>query len=229
MSAFPYLTVLVLVPAVAAVVLPIITSLVTPDNPEAERRIVQVVGWAGVLVTLGISIAVLVKFTSGSGGFQLVSSHAWISSLGIRWTLGVDGISLFLVLMTTLLFPIALAGAGERRNDTTFVAWLLLLEAGCLGSFLSLDLLIFFLFFELTLVPVYFIVAAFGHERRGYAATKFFLYTLGASAFLLVGILALVAIHAGQTGITTCGRSPRPTCRRPPASCCSSLSRPHSP
>ncbi|MGA2208384.1 MAG: NADH-quinone oxidoreductase subunit M [Acidimicrobiales bacterium] len=203
MSSFPYLTVLVLVPAVAAVVLPIITSLVTPDNPAAERRVVQAVGWAGVLVTLGISIAVLVKFTSGSGGFQLVSSHAWISSLGIRWTLGVDGISLFLVLMTTVLFPIALAGAGERRNDTTFVAWLLLLEAGCLGSFLSLDLLIFFLFFELTLVPVYFIVAAFGHERRGYAATKFFLYTLGASAFLLVGILALVAIHADQTGVTT--------------------------
>jgi len=202
-SGFPYLTVLVLLPAGAAVVLPLLVSLAAPSNPEIERRLVQVVGWAGVLATLGIAIAVLATFASGSGGFQLVTSHTWISSLGIRWTLGVDGISLFLVLMTALLFPVALAAAGPRRNDTTFVAWLLLLEAACLGSFLSLDLLVFFLFFELTLVPVYFIISAFGHERRGYAAAKFFLYTLGASAFLLVGILSLVAIHAGQTGVTT--------------------------
>ena len=77
--------------------------------------------------------------------------------------------------------------------DKSFVAWILVLEAGCLGSFLALDLLLFFVFFELTLVPVYFLIAGWGHERRGYAAGKFFLYTLGASAFLFVGILALVS------------------------------------
>jgi NADH-quinone oxidoreductase subunit M len=203
MSSFPYLTVLVLLPAGAAVLVPVLVSLLAPSSPEIERRIVQVVSWVGTLATLGVAIAVLAKFASRSGGFQLVTSHAWISSLGIRWTLGVDGISLFLVLMTALLFPIALAAAGQRRDDPTFVAWFLLLEAACLGSFLALDVLVFFLFFELTLVPVYFIVSGFGHERRGYAATKFFLYTLGASAFLLVGILALVAIHASQTGVTT--------------------------
>jgi NADH-quinone oxidoreductase subunit M len=203
MSSFPYLTVLVLLPAVAAGVLLLATPLVFGPNPQVQRRLTQVIGWAAVLGTLGVAVAMLGRFASGNGAFQLVTSHAWIPSLGIHWTLGVDGISLFLVLMTTLLFPIALAGAGARRNDTSFVAWLLLLETGCLGSFLSLDLLVFFLFFELTLVPVYFIMSGFGHERRGYAATKFFLYTLGASAFLLVGILALVAIHADQTGVTT--------------------------
>ena len=83
------------------------------------------------------------------------------------------------------------------------MAWILVLEAGCLGSFLALDLLLFFVFFELTLVPVYFLIAGWGHERRAYAAGKFFLYTLGASAFLFVGILALVAIHASQTNVTT--------------------------
>jgi NADH-quinone oxidoreductase subunit M len=202
MSSFPYLTVLILLPAAGAVLLPVASVLVA-SRPEVEKRIVQIVGWATVLATLGLSIAVLVEFTSGRGSFQMVSDHVWISSLGIRWTLGVDGISLFLVLMTTVLFPVALAAAGQRRNETAFTAWLLLLEAGCLGSFLSLDLLVFFLFFELTLVPVYFIMAGYGHERRGYAATKFFLYTLGASAFLLVGIVSLVAIHAGQTGVTT--------------------------
>ncbi len=203
MTSFPYLTVLVLLPAGAAVLLPVTASLLARSKTGAQSRVAQVIGWVGVTATLGVAIAVLVKFTSGSGGFQLVSSHPWISSLGIRWTLGVDGISLFLVLMTAALFPVALASAGTRRNDTSFVAWLLLLEAGCLGSFVSLDLLVFFLFFELTLVPVYFIMTGFGHERRAYAATKFFLYTLAASAFLLVGILALVAIHAGQTGVTT--------------------------
>jgi NADH-quinone oxidoreductase subunit M len=203
MSSFPYLTVLVLLPAGAALLLLVVTSLGLVPQPDVERRAVQVIGWAGVLATFGVAIAMLAKFASGSGGFQLVTTHAWIPSLGIRFTLGVDGISLFLVLMTALLFPIALAGAGPRRNDKSFVAWLLILEAACLGSFLSLDLLVFFLFFELTLVPVYFIMSGFGHERRGYAATKFFLYTFGASAFLFVGILALVAIHAHETGVTT--------------------------
>ena len=105
--------------------------------------------------------------------------------------------------MTAVLFPIAIAGSASQGGDKSFVAWMLLLEAGCLGSFLSIDVLLFFLFFELTLVPVYFLIVGWGHERRGYAATKFFLYTLAASAFLLVGILALVAIHANQTGVTT--------------------------
>jgi NADH-quinone oxidoreductase subunit M len=192
---FPFLTVLVLLPAGAAVVALLV--------PSAERRIVQLIGAAGTLATLGVAAATTVEFHTGVGGFQMVTVHKWISSLGIAWSLGVDGISLFLVLMTAVLFPIALAAGGARSTDKSFVAWLLLLEAGCLGSFLSLDVLVFFLFFELTLVPTYFIIAGWGHERRGYAATKFFLYTLGASAFLLVGILALVGIHAGQTHVTT--------------------------
>lgn len=194
-STFPYLTTLILLPAGAAVVIALI--------PSAQRRLVQVVGFVASLAVLGIASAATVAFTSGYGGYQFVSSHQWISVFGISWSLGMDGISLFLVLMTGLLFPIALAASGERAADKSFVAWILVLEAGCLGGFLALDLLLFFVFFELTLVPVYFVIAGWGHERRGYAAGKFFLYTLGASAFLFVGILALVAIHASQTGVTT--------------------------
>jgi NADH-quinone oxidoreductase subunit M len=194
-SSFPYLTTLVLVPAAAAVVVALV--------PGAQRRVVQVVGVVTSLAVLGIAAAATVAFTAGYGGYQFISSHQWIAAFGISWSLGMDGISLFLVLMTALLFPIALVVSGERAGDKSFVAWILVLEAGCLGSFLALDLLLFFLFFELTLVPVYFLIAGFGHERRGYAAGKFFLYTLGASAFLFVGILALVAIHASQSGVTT--------------------------
>jgi len=193
--AFPYLTTLVLLPAGAAVVVGLL--------PSAQRRLVQIVGLVASLGVLGVAVAAAVEFAGGYGGYQFVSSHQWIPAFGISWSLGMDGISLFLVLMTALLFPIALAASGERAGDKSFVAWVLVLEAGCLGSFLALDLLLFFIFFELTLVPVYMLIVGWGHERRGYAAGKFFLYTLGASAFLLVGILALVAIHASQTNVTT--------------------------
>ncbi|MGH9302994.1 MAG: complex I subunit 4 family protein [Acidimicrobiales bacterium] len=194
-ASFPFLTVLVLLPAGGAVV----TALV----PSGRQAITRIVGGASTLATLGVAAAVTQQFAVGQGKFQMVSVDRWIPSLGISWGLGVDGISLFLVLMTAVLFPVALAGAGERSGDKSFVAWLLVLESGCLGAFLSLDLLLFFLFFELTLVPIYFIIAGWGHEGRSYAATKFFIYTLGASAFLLVGILSVVAIHANQTGVTT--------------------------
>jgi len=194
-ASFPYLTTLVLVPAAAALIIALL--------PSAQRRLVQLVGLVASLAVLGIAAAATAAFTAGNGGYQLTSSHEWISAFGISWSLGMDGISLFLVLMTALLFPIALAASGGRAGDKSFVAWILVLEAGCLGSFLALDLLLFFVFFELTLVPVYMLIAGWGHERRGYAAGKFFLYTLGASAFLFVGILALVAIHASQSHVTT--------------------------
>ena len=193
--AFPYLTALVLVPVGAAVV-----TLVLPRRAGWAIRAVGLLGSLGVL---GIAAAVLDEFRSGVGGYQMVSEHPWVGSLGISWNLGVDGISLFLVLLSALLFVLALVGAGERSNVKSFTAWILLLEAACLGSFLSLDLLMFFLFFETTLVPVYFIIGGWGHEHRNHAAMKFFIYTFTGSAVMLVGILALVFIHEGQTGVTT--------------------------
>jgi NADH-quinone oxidoreductase subunit M len=193
--AFPYLTTLVLVPVGAAILVMVV--------PRTATWAVRAVGMAASLGVLGIAAAMLAAFQSNDGGYQMVTTHVFASPLGISWTLGVDGISLFLVLMSALLFPITLAGATERRNPKAFTVWVLILEAGCLGSFLSLDLMLFFLFFEATLVPVYFIIGGWGHERRGYAATKFFLYTFLASAVMFVGILALVFIHQGQTGVTT--------------------------
>jgi NADH-quinone oxidoreductase subunit M len=195
---FPFLTLLVLLPAAAAAVIAVIPA-------RAGARAFQSLGVGASLGTLGVSIAVLGHFHTGDAGYQLVVQRPWISQFGISFSLGVDGISLFLVMLTALLVPIALVGAGTRRDTKAFVAWILILETGCLGSFLSLDLLLFFLFFELTLVPVYFLIGGWGHERRAYAAIKFFIYTFLGSAFLLVGILAVVFIHQGQTahGIIT--------------------------
>ena len=193
--AFPFLTTIVLVPVGAALVVMLL--------PRRATLVIRFVGIGAALAVLGISTAVLDLFRTGVGGYQMVTTHPWVSSLGISWNLGVDGISLFLVLLSAFLFPVALIGANERVNVKSFTVWVLLLEAGCVGSFLSIDLLFFFLFFETTLVPAYFLIGGWGLERHAHAALKFFIYTFTGSAVLLVGILALVAIHASQTGVTT--------------------------
>ncbi len=194
---FPLLTVLVLVPAGTALAVALVPTRRTPSWVH------EALGMAGALVTLAVAVTVLVRFRSGVGGFQLVSDHDWANGLGIRWHLGVDGISLFLVVLTAVLFPLTMLGARAHRDPRSFVAWLLVLEAACLGSFVALDLVLFFLFFEITLVPAYFLIGGWGYERRGYAAIKFFIYTFTGSAFLLVGILAVAFIHQSQTGVLT--------------------------
>jgi NADH-quinone oxidoreductase subunit M len=105
--------------------------------------------------------------------------------------------------MTAFFLPLTILGARAKRDPRSFVAWLLLLEAACLGSFVSLDLILFFVFFELTLVPSYFIIAGWGFARRGYAAIKFFVYTFSGSVFLFVGILSIAFIHQSQTRVLT--------------------------
>ncbi|MHB1584612.1 MAG: complex I subunit 4 family protein [Acidimicrobiales bacterium] len=194
-ASFPFLTVLVLLPAAGAAVLALGTRL--------PRRVVELFGIGVSLATLGIAIATAAELRAGDGGYQLVSSHFWSTSLGVRWYLGIDGISVFLVLLAAVLFPIVLAGARTRQDARSFTAWMLLLEAACLGSFVSLDLILFFFFFELTLVPAYFLITGWGYGRRAYAGIKFFVYTFLGSAFLLVGILALAFLHQHQTGTLT--------------------------
>ena len=192
---FPYLTYLVLTPAGA--------GLVAVAVPRSRPGLARAVGVLGTFATLGIAATVLALFKSGTSGYQLVAQHPWVAPLGVSFSLGVDGISLFLVLMTAVLFPLALLGAPEREGTKAFVAWLLALESACLGSFLATDVLVFFLFFEATLVPAYFLIAGWGGGRSAASATKFFIYTFAASAFMFVGIVALVAIHESQTGQTT--------------------------
>jgi NADH-quinone oxidoreductase subunit M len=190
----PFLTLLILLPAVGAALL----GLLGLDR-SLPREASYVVALITSLLTLGFAVAALVAMKVHDGGFQLVSDHDYTGdSLGVHWYLGVDGISVFLVLLTALLFPLTIILGRDRENSRVYFAWILLLEAAVMGSFLSLDLIVFFFMFELTLVPAYFIIAGWGHQRRAYAAIKFFLYTFLGSAFLLVGILALAFIHQSQ-------------------------------
>jgi NADH-quinone oxidoreductase subunit M len=149
-SAFPFLTFLILLPAGAAVV----TALVPRSLGERNQRlVVETVGLVATVATLALAVTIAVRYQAGNGSYRLVSDHQWAPAIGIGWHLGIDGISLFLVLMSAVLFPLVLLAGRERRDPRSFVAWLLLLEAACLGSFVALDLVLFFLFFELTLVP----------------------------------------------------------------------------
>ncbi len=190
----PFLTILILLPGAGALAL----GLLGLDR-RFPRELSYALALIVSLVTLGFAISALVAMREHDGGYQLVSNHIYTGdSLGVRWYLGVDGISIFLVLMAAVLFPLAIVLGRNRQNSRAFFAWILLLEASVMGSFLSLDLIVFFFMFELTLVPSYFIIAGWGHQRRAYAAIKFFLYTFLGSAFLLVGILALAFIHESQ-------------------------------
>jgi NADH-quinone oxidoreductase subunit M len=195
----PFLTLLILLPAVGAAAL----ALLGLDH-RISRDLCNALGILVSLATLVIAVIAMVTMKVHFGGFQLVSNHTYTgTALGVRWFLGVDGISIFLVLLTAVLFPLVLVMGQTKANSRAYAAWMLLLEAAVLGSFLSLDLLVFFFFFELTLVPAYFIIAGWGHDRKAYAAIKFFLYTFLGSAFLLVGILALAFIHQSQTHVLT--------------------------
>ncbi len=192
---FPYLTALVVVPAAGALVAALV--------PRSREGVLRAVGLLFSLAGAALAVAVLVEFDGSRSSYQLVSERSWIEPWGISWKLGVDGISLFLVLLTAILFPIAIAGPQVHHDVKGYVAWMLLLEAGCLGVFLSLDLFVFFLFWEVVLVPMYFLIGGWGYERRVYAALKFFLYTMAGSALMLVGILALVFLHERETGTLT--------------------------
>ncbi len=190
----PFLTLLILLPAAGALALGLLGFY-----KDVHREAVYALALIVPGVTLILAVSAMVAMRVHDGGFQLVSNHDYTGqSLGVHWYLGVDGISIFLVLLTALLFPLAIILGRNRENARVYFAWILLLEAAVMGSFLSLDLLVFFFMFELTLVPAYFIIAGWGHQRRAYAAIKFFLYTFLGSAFLLVGILALAFIHQSQ-------------------------------
>ena len=160
-TTFPYLTTLILVPAIGAVVVALI------PKRSVATWFHEAVGVFVTVLTLAVAIAVLVVFKSGTGAYQMVSDHSWASGLGIHWSLGIDGISLFLVALTAVLFPLTMLGARARRDTRSFVAWVLLLEAACMGSFVSLDLILFFLFFELTLVPSYFLIGGWASPAGG--------------------------------------------------------------
>jgi NADH-quinone oxidoreductase subunit M len=184
---FPILTALILVPAAGALAV----SLIPKSRAELHRQIALLFSVA----TGALAVYVLAAFEVADSGYQFEVDRSWISDFGISWHLGVDGISLFLVVLTGVLFPIAMLGSEPHHDAKPYYAWLLLLEAGCLGVFVALDLFLFFVMFEIVLVPMYFLIGRWGYGKRVYAALKFFLFTMFGSALMLVGIVSLAFLH----------------------------------
>ena len=152
--------------------------------------------FAGVLAFLW-SVTIFGLFDGTNGNMQLVESLRWMPNFGINYIVGIDGISLFLVLLTTLLTPIAILASWSVQDKVKeYLIFMLLLETGMLGAFVALDLFLFYVFWEVMLVPMYFLIGVWGGTRRIYAALKFVVYTMAGSLLMLVAIIYLATRHA---------------------------------
>src|SRR5450432_1063857 len=173
--------------------------------PGTSKDLIRVwanlVGFAGFL----ISLPLVSRFQVGRPGFQFEERAEWIPTLGANYHIGVDGISLLLIILTTLMGFIAILCSWNAIQDRVkeYYAMFLILQTGMIGVFLSLDFFLFYVFWELVLVPMYFIIGVWGGPRKLYAAIKFFMYTLAGSVLMLLGILTLYFQHFHQFGFYT--------------------------
>src|ERR1700730_8453150 len=192
-------TILILLPVIGAVV-PVLWGLSGARREEHYRWLALVFS----TVTFLLSLLLLKGTGGGLADFGFVENVSWIGSIGARYHVGVDGISIWLVLLTTLLVPIAILSSWTAitNRQLSYYVFLLILEAAMIGVFVSLDLLLFYLFFEASLVPMFLLIGIWGGERRIYAAVKFFIYTNVGSLLMLVAIIALYFIYGSFDYVT---------------------------
>jgi NADH-quinone oxidoreductase subunit M len=179
------------------VFIPVVGVLIITVIPKAQEAAIRAVAVLASGSALVVSIVVLARFHFGQSTrvFQFVVDKSWIETIGARYHMAIDGISLPMFVLTTLLVFLcviySLKTMPNPRNAKGFFALILLLETGMAGTFVALDLVLFFIFWELVLVPMYFLIAIWGSERKEYSAIKFFLYTLFGSVFMLLAFLAM--------------------------------------
>ena len=180
---------------------PIAAALLVWTFPAGEGRGARGLALAASLVELALVVAACVGFAPADGGFQLAEQVAWMPSFGVHWALAVDGWSLLMVVLTSVLTPIALLASFDdvRSKGRDYVACILLLEGALVGGFAARDLFAFYVFWEAMLVPAYFLVGAWGKERSGRATLRFFLYTMTGSMVMLIALVAAASIgHVGE-------------------------------
>ena len=195
---FPLLSLVTFLPLLGALVLLVAAR---GEGAQTDFR-VKVIAIVTTLVTFGASLFVWEAFDPAQQGFQLIEKFDWIPLLGISYHKGIDGISLWFVLLSALLsFVAVLAAFGVKERLRALIVSLLILETMMIGVFTSLDFFLFYLFFEGVLIPMFLIIGVWGGERRIYAATKFFLYTFLGSVLMLVGIFAMV-LEMGTSDMT---------------------------
>lgn len=203
------LTLIILVPVIGALVT--VAYSLLPSRREANYKWIAL---AFTILDFALSLLLIRGVSVGARDFKFVEDVLWIGTIGARYHVGVDGISLWLVILTTLLMPVAVLSSWTaiHKRQLAYYVFLLLLAGAMIGVFVSLDLLLFYLFFEASLVPMFFLIGIWGGERRIYAAVKFFIYTAVGSLLMLVGIIALyyiygtfdyvIILQAMRTGLT---------------------------
>jgi NADH-quinone oxidoreductase subunit M len=173
--------------------------------PKDNKNLIRLVGNLAAFVGFLVSLPLLFWFDSSNADFQFVERVSWIPSLGVEYYMGIDGISLLLIMLTTVVGFLSILSSWSAIQDRVkeYYAFFLFLQAGMLGVFMAIDLFLFYVFWEVMLVPMYFIIGIWGHSRRLYAAIKFFLYTLAGSVLMLLAMLSLYYLHYEQFGTFT--------------------------
>lgn len=190
-TTIPWLTILALLPLLGAGVV-----LVTPSRTALPKLVALGVS----LVVLVVSVVVALLFEV-DGGFQFVERYTWITTFGANYAVGLDGLGLVLVLLTTILTPVVILASWNdadtgRWSVNTFFAWMLVLEGLSIGVFCATDVFLFYVLFEATLIPIYFLIGGFGGARRSYAAVKFLLYSLAGGLLMLASVVGLYVVSA---------------------------------
>ena len=196
MDGFPLLSALVFAPALGALLLLFV--------PGTNLRLIKQIALIAVLASFVLSLR-LIGYDTGGAEFQFREDLPWIEAFGMRYSMGVDGLAVVLVLLTTLLSVVAIVYSFEpiKTKVKAYYITMLLLMVGMLGVFVSLDLFLFYVFWEVSLFPMYFVIGIWGGPRRIYATVKFVVYTLVGSLLMLVAILAVVIAHGNETGTVT--------------------------
>ena len=179
--------------------------LAIPQDSKSGKDVIRWIALVASILDFLVSLRIYAAFDPSVPGFQLIESAEWIKSLGISYLMGIDGLSFWLVLLTTFLTPITIISTWKAidRRVKEFMVSMLVLETAMVGTFLALDLFLFYVFWELMLIPMYLIIGVWGGERRIYAAIKFFLYTAVGSLLMLVSLIGLVYFHRHETGELT--------------------------
>jgi NADH-quinone oxidoreductase subunit M len=185
------------------VVLPIAGALLLFVAGKGQDKLVRYLALGVSLATFVVSLVLWYQFDPASADYQFVERHAWLPDFGISYHVGVDGISLLLVVLTTFLTPIALLCSWESIEDRVraFSFFMLVLEAAMIGVFISLDLFLFYVFWDAMLIPMYFLIGIWGYDRRIYAAVKFILYTMAGSVLMLIAIIWIAYYHQAIMGL----------------------------
>src|ERR671913_181145 len=186
------------------VFLPLAGALVMLLIPKAEEQMHK---WLALLVSLaaaGVGVALLADFDyDQTDRLQFVQDQSWIDVIHSRYLVGIDGLSVPLIALTLLIVPLCIVYSWnhfpEPRNPNAFLVLLLVLDTGMLGTFVAQDLILFFVFFEVVLLPMYFLIGVWGGDQRQYASIKFFLFTLFGSALMIVSFLALFFVTGAET------------------------------